>query len=80
MQLQIKGKIFAIARKEYEGEVTEKIQFLNQLDNGGAEIVEVKMLETDQVKQNDQVIIPVKVTSYNGKLFYSQVDKIIKAS
>jgi hypothetical protein len=80
MQLQIKGKIFAIAKKEYEGEVTEKVQFLNQLDNGGAEIVEVKMNQTDQAKQNDQVTIPVKVTSYNGKLFYSQIDKIIKAS
>jgi hypothetical protein len=80
MNIIIKGKIFAVSKKEFEGNLTEKAQFLNQDEkSGGAEIIEVKLIENGVVKANDQVQIPVKISTFNGKLFYSQIDKIIKS-
>ena len=79
MNILITGKVFAVSKKEFEGAITEKAQFLNTDEkSGGAEIVDVKLTENGTVKVGDQVQVPVKVSSFNGKLFYSQVDKIIK--
>ena len=73
------GNIYAIAKKMYEDKETVNIQFLNKLPNGGIEIIQVKLTDENDsktIKEGELVQIPIKVTSFNGKIYYTQVEKI----
>lgn len=75
------GQIYAVAKKSFKEEETTYVQFLNKNENGGVEIVSVKLTEEidiKNIKENILVQIPVKISSFNNKLFYTQIDKIVK--
>ena len=80
-KLIIMGSIYAIAIKEFKEEKTVYVQFLNKIDNGGVEIQQVKMTEKNDIailKEGLNVKIPIKISSFNNKLYYTQIEPIVK--
>ena len=80
-KLIIIGQIYAIAKKQYEDQETVYAQFLNKQENGGVEIQQVKMTEITDIqglKEGQTVKIPVKVSSYQNKLYFTQIEPIVK--
>jgi len=80
-KLIIMGSIYAIAIKEFKEEKTVYVQFLNKTDNGGVEIQQVKMTEKNDIailKEGLNVKIPIKISSFNNKLYYTQIESIVK--
>lgn len=80
-KLILAGQVYAIAKKTFQEEETVYIQFLNKVDNGGVEIQQVKLVEKADIatiKEGVSVKIPVKVSSYQNKLFFTQTEAIIK--
>ena len=76
------GSIYAISKKSFEGQETVYAQFLNKKDDGGVEIQQVKITDAQDVallKEGLNVKIPVKVSSYQNKMFFTQVEPILKA-
>lgn len=81
IKLVIIGNIFAISAKEYKEEKNVYVQFLNKTESGGAEIIKVKMTDKADIaalKENASVRIPVKVSSYNNALYYTQAEAMLK--
>lgn len=81
-KLIIAGSIYAVAKKSFQNEDTVYAQFLNKTDNGGVEIQQVKMTDMQDIisiKENANVKIPVKVSSFNNKMYFTQVEPMIKA-
>ena len=81
-KLIIAGSIYAVAKKNFQNEDTVYAQFLNKTDNGGVEIQQVKLTDTQDIlsiKENLSVKIPVKVSSFNNKMYFTQVEPLIKA-
>lgn len=75
------GQIYAVAKKQFEEQETVYAQFLNKQDNGGVEIQQVKMTELSDIqnlKEGQSVKIPVKVSSYQNKLYFTQIEPIVK--
>ncbi len=75
------GQVYAIAKKFFKDEENVYVQFLNKTDNGGIEVLQVKMTDKSDIatlKEGLQVKIPVKVSQYNGKLFFTQVETMVK--
>lgn len=80
-KLLVQGQVYAVARKLFEDKETVNVQFLNKLESGGVEILQVKLtneMDSKSIKENSEVQISVKVSQYNGKLFYTQLEPIIK--
>lgn len=80
-KLILTGQVYAIAKKNFKDEETTYVQFINKSDNGGIEVLQVKMVDKADiasVKEAMPVKIPVKVSQYNGKLFFTQIDAVIK--
>ncbi len=80
-KLILTGQVYAIAKKTFQEEETVYVQFLNKLENGGVEIQQVKLVEKADIatiKEGVSVKIPVKVSSYQNKLFFTQTEAIIK--
>jgi len=80
-KLIIIGQVYAIAKKQYEDQETVYAQFLNKQENGGVEIQQVKMTEITDIqglKEGQTVKIPVKVSSYQNKLYFTQTEPIVK--
>lgn len=80
-KLILAGQVYAIAKKTFQEEETVYVQFLNKVDNGGVEIQQVKLVEKADIatiKEGVSVKIPVKVSSYQNKLFFTQTEAIIK--
>lgn len=80
-KLLIIGQVYALSKKIFEEKETVNVQFLNKLENGGVEIQQVKLTITEDIlniKENTNVKIPVKISSYQGKLYYTQVEPILK--
>ena len=80
-KLIIMGSIYAIAIKEFKEEKTVYVQFLNKTDSGGVEIQQVKMIEKNDIailKEGLNVKIPIKISSFNNKLYYTQIEPIVK--
>lgn len=76
------GAVYAIAKKSFNDEDTTYVQFLNKIDNGGVEIQQVKLTDKADIsiiKEGANVKIPVKVSSYQNKLFYTQVEPMLKS-
>jgi hypothetical protein len=75
------GSIYAIATKEFKEEKNIYVQFLNKNENGGVEILQVKMTNNNDIvslKENMAVKIPVKVTSFNNNMYYTQIEPLLK--
>lgn len=80
-KLILNGQVYAIAKKSFKDEENVYVQFLNKTDNGGIEVLQVKMTDKSDItttKEGMPVKIPVKVSQYNGKLFFTQVEAVIK--
>ena len=80
-KLIIIGQVYAIAKKQYEDQETVYAQFLNKQENGGVEIQQVKMTEITDIqglKEGQTVKIPVRVSSYQNKLYFTQIEPIVK--
>ena len=75
------GQVYALSKKVFEEKETVNVQFLNKLENGGVEIQQVKLTVVEDmisIKENMNVKIPVKVSSYQGKLYFTQNEPILK--
>ena len=80
-KLVIIGHIYAIAKKSFKEEETTYAQFLNKTDNGGVEIQQVKMTDNQDIaslKEGLNVKIPVKVSSFNNKMYFTQGEPMLK--
>lgn len=80
-KLIVAGQVYAIAKKTFQEEETVYVQFLNKVENGGVEIQQVKLVDKSDlvtIKEGVSIKIPVKVSSYQNKLFFTQVEPIIK--
>lgn len=80
-KLILNGQVYAIAKKSFKDEENVYVQFLNKTDNGGIEVLQVKMTDKADIatlKEGAPVKIPVKVSQFNNKLFFTQVEAVIK--
>lgn len=76
----IQGELTSIKTTEFKGEKVSKLQFLNENDNGGLEVIEVKIdIEhlNNELKKGDKVNVPVSMSVMNGKVYYKTNGKII---
>jgi len=76
------GTVFAVARKSFEGQETIYAQFLNKNENGGVEIQQVKITDPKDsinIKEGNSVQIPVKISTYQNKLFFTQIEPVLKS-
>lgn len=79
MEMFIKGKVSAIKRQEYEGQKTIKLQFLNEDEEKGFSILEVKVLPehmNSELMKNSGVVVPFSISCVNGKVYYRTNGKI----
>ena len=75
------GQVYAIAKKMYKEEEVTYVQFLNKSENGGVEIQQVKLTDKSDslsIKEGVNVRIPVKVSSFENKMFFTQSEPILK--
>ncbi len=76
------GQVYAIAKKMYKEEEVTYVQFLNKSENGGVEIQQVKLTDKSDslsIKEGVNVKIPVKVSSFENKMFFTQSESILKS-
>ena len=75
------GQVYAVAKKLYKEEEVTYVQFLNKSENGGVEIQQVKLTDKNDslsIKEGVNVRIPVKVSSFENKMFFTQSEPILK--
>ena len=80
-KLLLIGQVYAIAKKMYKEEEVTYVQFLNKSENGGVEIQQVKLTDKNDslsIKEGINVRIPVKVSSFENKMFFTQSEPILK--
>ena len=80
-KLLLIGQVYAIAKKMYKEEEVTYVQFLNKSENGGIEIQQVKLTDKNDsttIKEGANVRIPVKVSSFENKMFFTQSEPILK--
>ena len=76
------GQVYAVAKKMYKEEEGTYVQFLNKSENGGVEIQQVKLTDKSDslsIKEGVNVKIPVKVSSFENKMFFTQSEPILKS-
>ena len=81
-KLLLIGQVYAIAKKMYKEEEVTYVQFLNKSENGGVEIQQVKLTDKNDsltIKEGVNVRIPVKVSSFENKMFFTQSESILKS-
>ena len=81
-KLLLIGQVYAIAKKLYKEEEVTYVQFLNKSENGGVEIQQVKLTDKNDslsIKEGSTVKIPVKVSSFENKMFFTQSEPILKS-
>ena len=81
-KLLLIGQVYAIAKKMYKEEEVTYVQFLNKSENGGVEIQQVKLTDKSDslsIKEGINVKIPVKVSSFENKMFFTQSEPILKS-
>ena len=81
-KLLLIGQVYAIAKKMYKEEEVTYVQFLNKSENGGVEIQQVKLTDKNDslsIKEGLNVRIPVKVSSFENKMFFTQSEPILKS-
>ena len=75
------GQVYAVAKKQFEEQETVYAQFLNKQESGGVEIQQVKMTDIADIqnlKEGQNIKIPVKVSSYQNKLYFTQIEPVVK--
>ena len=75
----IQGELSSIKTTEYKGEKVSKMQFLNENDNGGLEIIEIKIDKdhlANELKKGDKVMVPVSMSVVEKKIYYRTNGKI----
>jgi hypothetical protein len=75
------GQVYAVAKKQFEEQENIYAQFLNKQENGGIEIQQVKMTDIADIqnlKEGQSVKIPVKVSSFQNRLYFTQIEPIVK--
>ncbi|MGB6328251.1 MAG: hypothetical protein WBF48_04950 [Halarcobacter sp.] len=80
-KLILAGKVYAVATKSFNDEETIYAQFLNKQENGTVDVLKVKMTEQEDIqalKEGMVIKIPIKISSYEGRMFYSQTEALIK--
>jgi hypothetical protein len=80
-KLVLIGQVYSIARKQFEEQETVYAQFLNKQENGGVEIQQVKITDIADIqslKEGQNVKIPVKVSSFQNKLYFTQIEPTVK--
>lgn len=80
-KLVLLGSIYAVAKKSYKEEETIYAQFLNKKEDGTIDIQKVKMTDKNDIltiKEGQNIKIPVLISSYEGKLYFTQSEAIIK--
>jgi cold shock CspA family protein len=80
-KLVLIGQVYSIARKQFEEQETVYAQFLNKQENGGVEIQQVKITDIADIqslKEGQNVKIPIKVSSFQNKLYFTQIEPIVK--
>lgn len=78
-QITISGQIAAVAEKTYQDEITRYVQFLNENETKGLEILRVKIssnTDVNKLKKGIVVSIPVSIATVNNMLYYSQSGEI----
>lgn len=80
-KLILMGQVYAVAKKSFKEEETTYIQFLNKNESGGIEIQQVKLIDKADIatiKEGVSIKIPVKVSFYQNKIFFTQSEAILK--
>jgi len=76
-KIVITTKAELILHKEYEGETTSYIQSIQKSDKRGFEVLKIKLTNTIlSFKEGEIVSVPVKLSSMNSQIFYTQNGKI----
>lgn len=78
-QITISGQIAAVVEKTYQDEITRYVQFLNENETKGLEILRVKIssnTDVNKLKKGIVVSIPVSIATVNNMLYYSQSGEI----
>lgn len=78
-QITISGQIAAVVEKTYQDEITRYVQFLNENETKGLEILRVKIssnTDVNKLKKGIVVSIPVSIATVNNALYYSQAGEI----
>ena len=75
--LFIQGQVISVIESVYEGSTNYKLQFLIDKGERGFSFIDVKIVEVadvelQKIKKNTVVSIPVKVSTANNNLYYSQ--------
>ncbi|BCD67607.1 hypothetical protein [Nitratiruptor sp. YY09-18] len=77
MKFYVQGKIFSVRKRVSDEKEVVYAQFLQKNENG-ASITDVKIVEDPQglIKEEQSVRIPIKISTYNNKVFYTQNGQI----
>lgn len=79
-KLFINGELHSIKVTEFKGEKVSKLQFLNENeDNGGIEILEVKIVPehiNTEIKKGDKLLVPISMSAIEKKIYYRTNGKI----
>lgn len=78
-KIYIQGELSSIKTTEYKGEKVSKLQFLNENENGGLEIIEIKIDKDhliNDLKKGDKVMVPVSMSAIEKKIYYRTNGKI----
>lgn len=70
-------KVDKVLEKEYEGKKTINVQTIEEHERRGFEVLKVKLIDDSiTFKEGDIISIPVKLSSMNSQIFYTQNGKI----
>lgn len=75
----IKGQILKVLEKEFEGKKSYSLQFMTADAKKGFLILSVKVdieFFNNEIKDNSNVEVPVRVVAVNQNLYYSATDKV----
>lgn len=76
-ELIIRGVIAGMKKQEYKGAISYRAQFL--IENDGLDLLNVKIDEeffNERLKKGVEVVVPVKISTMDNKIFYKVVSPI----
>jgi len=77
--LYYKGKLDGIRKREYQGDVTHYLQFVETMGDGSLGFQEIKVpshMNVGQFEVGKAVELPVRITAMEGKIYMSVTDEI----
>ncbi len=78
-QIKIVGSVLKVLKKEFEGKESYQIQMMLNSPKKGFEVVSIKIEKdfyTSDIKESMNVEIPISISTYQGNLFFTCIDKI----